>query len=208
MTTPVLTSHRSFLVRKRTSIGAILFCVLLILLLFVHHSWDETSFIDFLLDATGLLLIIMGVFGRLWCTLYIGGRKHAVLQCEGPYCLVRHPLYVSNLLLALGFSSLTENPVILLCVLTYFIIQYRVTIRYEETALLAKFGNAYAEYAQRVPCFLPKLRRVKLEPPTAINMPALQKELIRTAFFLMFIPALQLVGLLHDMHLLPCISFP
>lgn len=197
------TKTRSLIVRKRVAIGLFVFAALLGMLLFVHHSWAENSFVDLTLDTIGYSLLIFGVLGRLWCTLYIGGRKHAELQQTGPYSLVRHPLYVSNLLLALGFASLSENPLILLIVLIYFAVQYVATIRYEERALRETFGEVYDDYARRVPCFLPNFRATDYAPPGSVNMKYLQLEVIRVLVFLIMIPMFELLSLLHEQGILP-----
>lgn len=198
----------SFIIRKRTTIGLILFVLVVGMLLFVHHSWPENTFVDITFDVVGYALVVCGVLGRLWCTLYIGGRKHAELQCTGPYSLVRHPLYVSNLLLALGFAALSENPLVLLVVAIYFAMQYLATIRYEETALRVTFGETYAEYARRVPCFIPNFRGTDFSAPAALSMAYLRIEAVRVLLFLAIIPLYELLELLHAKRILSYISFP
>jgi len=199
---------RSWLVRRRTAIGLWLAIALVGTLVFVHHSWPEEAMLDFVLDTLGYVLLVLGVLGRLWCTLYIGGRKHEELQTTGPYSIVRHPLYVSNLLLAVGISSLSENPLVLLVVLCYFLWQYSCTIRYEEAALRVTFGHVYDEYMQRVPRFLPRFRQADFTPPSSVNMWALRAELPRILLFLAAIPLLELLARLHEQGILPYIPFP
>jgi protein-S-isoprenylcysteine O-methyltransferase Ste14 len=59
------------------------------LLLFTASAWQSTGIIDEIIEAGGALLIIVAIFGRVWCTLYIGGRKRSVLVVHGPYSVVR-----------------------------------------------------------------------------------------------------------------------
>jgi protein-S-isoprenylcysteine O-methyltransferase Ste14 len=198
----------SWLVRRRTQMGLFLWLLLASALLFIHHSWPEDTFLDFSLDTLGYGFLMLGVLGRLWCTLYIGGKKHAELQTMGPYSLVRHPLYMCNLLLALGFSSLSGNPGVLVVVIAYFSWQYLATIRHEEAALLETFGAAYAAYMQRVPCFVPHGRGIDFSAPTAVDMRMLRKEVDRVLIFLLIVPILELVALLHERGMLPYLIFP
>lgn len=202
-----LNSKRSILVRNRTRLGRLLFLVILPILLFFHHGWPEESYLDFSLDSIGYALVIAGVFVRLWCTLYIGGRKDSELQTSGPYSIVRHPLYFGSLLIGLGISSASENPIILAAVTVYFFIQYTATIRHEESALTGIFGDAYTEYKQKVPCLIPKMMAFNFSPPETINLRPLQREVIRGALALSLLPLLNLIALLHERGVLPFIKF-
>jgi len=198
----------SFLVRNRVKVAQIVALLLLPVLLFVHHSWPEGSYLDFALDTVGYILLMSGVLGRLWCTLYIGGKKQSTLQRSGPYSLVRHPLYVSSLLLGLGVSALSENPIVLGMVILYFIWQYTTTIRYEEAVLAKAFEERYRDYMRDVPCFLPSLSSYDATPPENIDLNALRSEALRSVVTLSLIPMLGLLALLHEKHILPYIKFP
>ena len=50
-----------------------------------------------LIEMAGLVLILVCILGRTWCTLYIGGLKKRELVTAGPYSVVRNPLYVFTL---------------------------------------------------------------------------------------------------------------
>jgi protein-S-isoprenylcysteine O-methyltransferase Ste14 len=50
----------------------------------------------------GLLLASAGMAVRLWASGHI--KKDKALATDGPYGYVRHPLYVGNILLGIGFS--------------------------------------------------------------------------------------------------------
>ena len=45
-----------------------------------------------LLDATALLAVSASVLGRVWCSVFIAGRKDEQLVVTGPYSTCRHPL--------------------------------------------------------------------------------------------------------------------
>ncbi|MDO8684854.1 MAG: isoprenylcysteine carboxylmethyltransferase family protein [Armatimonadota bacterium] len=200
--------NTSFLIRHRPKIGLALFLALLPCLLFVQHSWPEETFIDFSLDLVGYTLMVVGALGRLWATLYIGGRKNKALQRTGPYSIVRHPLYVSSFLLGLGMSMLSENPIVLALVMLYFALQYRTSILYEEAVLTKKFGQEYLEYARTTPCFLPKLSNLDTTAPETINLKPLKSEVGHALAALAIIPLFELLALLHERGVLPYISFP
>jgi len=61
-----------------------------------------------LMLAAGILLAGVGALGRLWCSLYIGGRKTHELVSAGPYGWCRNPLYLFSLIGALGVGLSTR----------------------------------------------------------------------------------------------------
>jgi protein-S-isoprenylcysteine O-methyltransferase Ste14 len=72
--------------------------------------------------------------------------------------VVRHPIYLSELLLYLGFLilglSLAAGGVWLVAIGFLHAIS-----RYEEELLLARFGEEYERYKRDVPMWIPRLRR-------------------------------------------------
>jgi protein-S-isoprenylcysteine O-methyltransferase Ste14 len=80
---------------------------------------------------------------------------HRLVQ-DGPLGIVRHPYYVSYvlILLGLGLTLTTFWPLLLaLCV----VIGMRSAARAEEEQLLALFGDEYEQYRRRVGRFFPRI---------------------------------------------------
>jgi len=87
----------------------------------------------------------------------VATRRAATLVTNGPYRWVRHPFYVAAGLLMLAVSLLSANVLIAasgMLVMTLLVVR---TPR-EEARLIAAFGDAYREYMQRTPRFIPRLR--------------------------------------------------
>ena len=80
------------------------------------------------------------------------------LKTNGPYALVRHPMYLGIVLYHVGATLVLQSP--LLLALTAFVIAPYTAIRiaYEERALRTVFGDRYATYQREVPPLLPFLR--------------------------------------------------
>lgn len=77
----------------------------------------------------------------------------------GPYGLVRHPFYVSFILLLAG-SALIARDVITLAALPLGVLSLDWTARTEETKLLASsLGDEYGAYRERTGRFMPRLAR-------------------------------------------------
>ena len=113
-------------------------------------------------DVIGGPLVLAGIAMRLWACLYIGGRKNRMLVQEGPYTLVRNPLYLGNLIIVLGIVCLVGSFLVALIVLPAFVVLYGMTIRAEEARLSHLFGAPYDRYRQDVPRLLPHLGRLRL----------------------------------------------
>jgi protein-S-isoprenylcysteine O-methyltransferase Ste14 len=203
------TPKPSFIVRYRPKIGALLFLLALPIILVGSRTFPEATWQSFILSTLGYALIIAGVFGRLWSMLYIGGRKDKELQRVGPYSVVRHPLYVSSLMLGLGLSALSQNLLVLIIVLVYFILQYRTTIKHEEAVLSGLFGETYANYKRVTPCFIPRFSHLDTTPPESINLRPLSREFSHGLAALALIPLFRLIALLHEGRILPTLlKFP
>lgn len=200
--------ERSFLVRYRTRLGLIIFVLVLPLILFIRPAWHNGGYLDFALSTIGYALLVLGVYTRLWATLYIGGRKDREMQRTGPYSLVRHPLYAGSLMLGLGLSALSENPAVLLLSIAYFAIQYITTIRHEEKALAEMFGQEHAEYVRTTPCFIPRFSGFDPSPPGVINMRPLKSEAKHTLMALTLPVFLGLVDLLQNSGVLRHVKWP
>ena len=144
----------------------------LVLLVLFAGAWVADSFF---LHATTFLnrsipLAIRVPIGAVLLALaaYLGASSHRTIfgttrdephvVRTGVFSIVRHPMYLSEILLYLGWLafdvSLIAGAVWLLVIgfLTY-------VARTEERLLLARFGDDYAQYMQDVGMWLPQLRR-------------------------------------------------
>lgn len=80
--------------------------------------------------------------------------KQGELLDQGPYAMIRHPRYVEVLSFTLGYAAVSNHvgPYVL-AVLTFPIVHLLVLL--EERELCDRFGDAYREYAERVPRYVP-----------------------------------------------------
>ena len=75
---------------------------------------------------------------------------------EGVFGIVRHPMYLSEILLYLGLLLFSLS-LAAACVWGLAIGFLHFIARYEEHQLLAHFGEDYREYMQEVPMWLPSI---------------------------------------------------
>ena len=92
-----------------------------------------------------------------WSVLYAAQKKRA-LATTGPYAYVRHPQYAGFIMVMFGF--LLQWPTILTLLMFPVLVWMYVRLAHdEEREAVAEFGDAYRQYAAKVPGFFPRLSR-------------------------------------------------
>jgi protein-S-isoprenylcysteine O-methyltransferase Ste14 len=114
----------------------------------------------------GFLLVIAGEFFRLWGVAIAGSETRTTgpvggtfLVTVGPFAFVRNPLYLGNILMYFGVGIIANTPVLAIAGLLFFFIQYALIVSLEEEALLKKFGEQYLRYVEKVPRFIPTMKK-------------------------------------------------
>jgi protein-S-isoprenylcysteine O-methyltransferase Ste14 len=173
-----------------------------VVLFFVSTAWRNEAAHNFI-EAFGLAFIGIAILGRLWCTLYIGGRKAGEVVSSGPYSISRNPLYVFSTIGAVGVGAQSGSLVIsalfgVLCLMAFSIVAKR-----EERFLAAQFPDTYPDYRRRVPRFFPKLSLYRDEPSLTVLPHRVYTTLKDGLVFFAAMPAFELVEYLQDSGVLP-----
>jgi protein-S-isoprenylcysteine O-methyltransferase Ste14 len=151
----------------------------------------------------GYFLVIIGALGRGYCSAYIGGRKNDVVVREGPFAVVRNPLYVFSFLAMVGIGLQSGMLTILILLVGAFMLYYPAVVAKEENFLRHKFGEAYLKYTQEVPRWIPNLKLWN-EPALVESQPKfLRKTLMDAAIFFIPMPAFAILESLHSHAILP-----
>ena len=105
-----------------------------------------------------IALIVLVISGLLaWTGLKIvfrETREEPQVITIGVFSIVRHPIYLSSILLYLGFILLSLSLLSALVWILIIVFYYMIS-RYEEKLLIQRFGSAYEEYKKKVPMLLP-----------------------------------------------------
>jgi protein-S-isoprenylcysteine O-methyltransferase Ste14 len=152
-----VTKSEPTLQKTRIKHSRILVAAVMLALLFVRPAGSPDALVALLRDGAGVALVMFGVFGRVYCSLFIGGRKNTLVVRQGPYSVVRNPLYVFSFLAMLGVCLLSGMLALLVVMVAAFVFYYPNVVRREEAFLMAKYGEAYAAYVREVPRWLPCL---------------------------------------------------
>jgi protein-S-isoprenylcysteine O-methyltransferase Ste14 len=116
----------------------------------------------------GFVLIIAGALIYLWCAwdfAFAGKGTPAPIDppkelvVRGLYKHVRNPMYVGVLSLAFGQAIWFEAVRLIAYAGLVFVLFSAFVVFYEEPALTRKFGDRYKRYCERVPRWIPRIRR-------------------------------------------------
>ncbi len=112
----------------------------------------------------GLVLTALGEIVRLWAVHHIGRVSRTrtdrlgPLISDGPFAIVRNPLYLGNIALWVGFALMARLPWLAPVVALLLAVEYHAIVRWEETLLESRLGDAYRRYTARVSRWVPKPR--------------------------------------------------
>jgi protein-S-isoprenylcysteine O-methyltransferase Ste14 len=116
--------------------------------------------------AVGVALVVAGYAGTLWCYSAMGdhwrmGLDHQdtnALVTNGPYSVVRHPIYLFQMLMLAGATALLPSPLPVLILLVHLACVW-VKATDEEAHLTRLHGDIYRAYQARTGRLLPPLGR-------------------------------------------------
>lgn len=177
--------------RRRRVLLALLIGAFCALLIFGGSLHDELTHEH--IEAHGIALILIGIGGRLWSILYIGGRKSAEVVTTGPYSVMRNPLYFFSTIAAVGIGTQTGSAIVavasaVLCAAAFHI----VTLR-EERHLTTVLGAPYKDYVARVPRFFPNPRLYRDQAEVTFTPRIFNHTLRDGLMFLVSIPFFELI---------------
>jgi protein-S-isoprenylcysteine O-methyltransferase Ste14 len=116
-----------------------------------------------LLFAFAAILLIVAALLRTWASSYLrAGVVYAAevktdsLVAEGPYRLVRNPLYFANVLMVIGMGAMMSRTGFLVALAAMLVFCYRLILR-EEAELQASRSEQYEGYSKAVPRLWPSL---------------------------------------------------
>ncbi|MBT3252679.1 MAG: hypothetical protein HN995_02070 [Candidatus Marinimicrobia bacterium] len=115
--------------------------------------------LNIILESLGLILFLLGSILLLWSRLSLrrsfrlAGVKPSqtdYLTLHGPYKIIRHPMYLSALLVLLGLTFILSSILMVIMFIMMLWLIKRLIPR-EEIQLDQAYPIAYSEYCRRVP---------------------------------------------------------
>lgn len=161
------------------------------------------------LQAPAVLLIAFACLGRIWCSVFIAGRKDATVVADGPYALCRHPLYALSFVGGLGLALATGSVTLVATTAVVLALLFAGAARREERWLVAHHPGTYAAYARSTARWWPALSKWSLPDTLLVHPAVLWKAFVDAgAFFLLYAlllaaQALRTSGIVPTLLVLP-----
>lgn len=150
------------------------------------------------IERSGVLLICVGILGRTWCSMYIGGHKLRRLVTEGPYSVTRNPLYVFSAIAAFGLGAQLGSAVFGLISAAATVAIFLLVISHEERALAKRFPDEFADYKARVPRLMPAFSRWRNVEEISVRPALVHRTFWDAMLFLLAVPGLKALESLRD----------
>ncbi len=124
----------------------------------IHESWLET-----VVEIVGMVLTLMGYFVMAWAlntlrrNYQLGGsspRPDDHMVMDGPYHLIRHPMYGAALSISLGMAFLIQSWAFI-GVFIIYVALITPLINMEETVLQTAYDGQYRDYQHRTKKLVP-----------------------------------------------------
>jgi protein-S-isoprenylcysteine O-methyltransferase Ste14 len=181
------------------------FAVLIGVLMFAFTSSSHPSggFRHEMIEWAGIVAIIVCILGRTWASLYIGGRKIEEFVTNGPYSVMRNPLYFFSIVGAAGAGAQLGSVLSALIFGLLAAIVFRFVVVQEERLLAKRYGAAFEAYIARVPRFLPNLRLWGDTPTLTVIPPKMIRTFADATILLLSVPIAESCERLQQMGVLP-----
>ncbi|MBU1627673.1 isoprenylcysteine carboxylmethyltransferase family protein [bacterium] len=181
--------------RKPLSRIIAVFCFLIIIF---TKATRQNAYVLEAFEIAGYFLLSIATLGRIWSAIYICGIKNDIICKDGPYSIMRNPLYLFSFLGMIGAAWGANNIPLSLLLIPIFITYYYHVIRAEEKRLLRIFGDEFKEYIGKVPRFLPNLKLYYSRERFEIKPLLLMRHTIEAMCFVWFFFLLELLEFLKE----------
>jgi protein-S-isoprenylcysteine O-methyltransferase Ste14 len=171
-------------------------------LLTVKSSWADQETHE-TIEMVGLVLIAVGILGRLWSTLNIGGKKAEEIITSGPYSVMRNPLYFFSSIAAVGVGAQTGTITFSILAGLFSVVAFHFVIKREEAYLSGVFGEPYRAYCARVPRFFPNPFLFRDDDSLAVSPKRVYSTFFDGLVFFLALPFFESLEYLQESGIIP-----
>ena len=184
--------------KPRIKIQGLSIFISIVITIFLHKMlfprWEGRLWNE-LFNFLGILLVLFGFLFRV-CARGHKEEKSSQgrsLVKDGPYALVRNPMYFGTLLIGIGAIAILFQFWTIFLFLAVFLLIYIPQVRKEEALLAAMFKEEYQEYSKAVPGYFPRIRSLlNLRKHLDLKLSWVKKELSSFIFTLLIILVIEI----------------
>ena len=187
---------------RRLTLAALVL-LLFAVLVFGQSLFPPETVLHETVEMVGVLLIFLGIVGRLWSTLYIGGRKAETIVTGGPYSITRNPLYLFSSMAAAGVGAQMGSVTALVGFALLCAGAFHFVILREEKFLKEALGAPYEAYLRSVPRFWPDLALYREGETGSFRPKLLLSTLLDGLVFLVAMPVFEMIDAWQVSGVLP-----
>ncbi|MBM3554436.1 MAG: isoprenylcysteine carboxylmethyltransferase family protein [Alphaproteobacteria bacterium] len=169
--------------------------------LVTRGAWEGWT--HFVLAWLGVGLIALCVLGRAYASAFVGGKKNYEVVADGPFSVVRNPLYVFSFIGVIGIGLTTGSVGWAVILGSLFAVYYPAVVEREEAHLTEIFGEAYTAYRAATPRWIPDFSRWRAPDTVSLNPVFLYRTMRDGAWFFVAPPVLAAIRILQDQGTLP-----
>jgi len=127
---------------------------------FKYSTFQSDYFFSVVRIPLGIIILLISAYLALTGLriVFIEKREVPCVIRKSVFGVVRHPIYLSEILLYLGLLMLRIS-LAAAVVWIFAIVFLHYISRYEERLLLSNFGDEYKKYMNEVPMWIPLLRK-------------------------------------------------
>jgi protein-S-isoprenylcysteine O-methyltransferase Ste14 len=189
--------------KKRVVIPKLLFIPVICVALVSHHIWNEEGLINLSLEVSAFTLVAIAAVGRIWVSAFMAGRKNQELVVDGPYSIVRNPLYLFSLLGFVGGGLAFEQFTFGALFGLLFLATHLPAIFGEERFLREKFGKPFENYMRSVPRLLPRSLNFSCPKECVFNPSVYSRAVVDSSLIMSMFLLAHVIEWGHLHHVLP-----
>ena len=192
-----------FLARYRIAISRVFALVFTFVILFCHPYFYNSLFNGVIL-VLGLLLILIGMLGRIFSSLFMSDNRHKNIVSMGIYSITRNPLYLFSFIGTIGLTFVFGSFVLAGVVIVFYLLYYYIIITFEENSLSEKFGLEYINYLQSgTPRFFPKFSLWKSDTHLNVSYKVVLQTILDASWFFVIAIAIVVILKLQQIGMIP-----
>lgn len=175
------------------------------LTLVADDAYRAGSLLELALQGVAFVLLLTAAMGRIWASAHISTCKGRILVRDGPYSMVRNPLYFFSFLAHLGAGLAFESLLVASLLAVAFFATHWGAMLAEESWLRGKFPGEFDDYCAGVPRFLPKLGLLSHRDSISLAPAKLARAVLESSLLLLVFPMALVIDWCHRASVLPVV---